>query len=557
MSRAPAGILGLRPPIEVAVPGVRRVAAVLVTWNRRGPVSLVLEAISKQRYPLHFLDVIVVDNASADGTLEALEARWRPERVVDNPTQRAHEPAFSERSTPPGRTPNAAGVASLTLIRNRHNLGGCGGFNTGFAWIEHAMERAGEAPDFAWLIDDDVDLPEDALAQLVRTAQAEGRIGLVGSRSVNFERRDETIETTIYFDSRLGRMADEPPPGHRLRDAHLAWVRTTGGTRGVRAFSGVREVDIVSACSLLARWSAVRQVGYWDYRYFIYCDDADWCLRMARAGYRVVCDLDAVVYHTPWHHKLTPARLYYSQRNVVWTLQKMLPPARARWVTLRWMGHLLRTSLLAALRRRLFHAEIIRRTADDIARGRWGRFEDRSPPLMPLLPALEAASALSPRATVLAVCPTQDALERAERLRAHVAHALARQGRSSDQPRWRYMVRNSVRDPSPRHASALEPARLPPRWVYSSRLRSRLYRQLPLLLRPPRAVVVFDQTCDVPVLRGGWNVHVERGEPGRARLERDGPVPRLLLLARWGPTLVRVSWHVLTLCRSPRAGRFG
>ena len=59
----------------------------------------------------------------------------------------------------------------------------------------------------------------------------------------------------------------------------------------------------------------------WDYRYFIYCDDADWCLRFARAGFKVVCNLDAVVYHTPWFQKLTPARLYYSQRNIVWVIQ--------------------------------------------------------------------------------------------------------------------------------------------------------------------------------------------------------------------------------------------
>ena len=76
---------------------------------------------------------------------------------------------------------------------------------------------------------------------------------------------------------------------------------------------------------MLARWGGVKKVGFWDYRYFIYCDDADWCLRFAQAGYRVVLSLDAVVYHTPWHHKLTPARAYYAMRNIMWVLRKVLP----------------------------------------------------------------------------------------------------------------------------------------------------------------------------------------------------------------------------------------
>ena len=46
-------------------------------------------------------------------------------------------------------------------------------------------------------------------------------------------------------------------------------------------------------------------------------------LAWIRAGYRVVCNLDAVVFHTPWFQKLTPARLYYSQRNIVWVIQKV------------------------------------------------------------------------------------------------------------------------------------------------------------------------------------------------------------------------------------------
>src|SRR5262249_40965382 len=185
---------------------------------------------------------------------------------------------------------------------------------------------------------DDAEFPPDALRRLVEAAEADETIGLVGSRTVDIGDRQTTIESTIYFDFRRGRMGDEPPPGNPKREEHQRWIASLGagaGPKGRHAYTGLRDVDVVSACSLLARWSAVRKVGFWDYRYFIYCDDADWCLRFAKAGFRVVCNLDAVVYHTPWHLKLTPARIYYSQRNVVWLMQKIIPRGRLRWATAR------------------------------------------------------------------------------------------------------------------------------------------------------------------------------------------------------------------------------
>jgi len=250
-----------------------------------------------------------------------LDAKWRPDAIVDNPTAAAHEPAFAAADPDCDWEP-AHPFASLTIIRNRHNLGGCGGFNTGLAFLEARLERPDNPLDYAWLVDDDVDLPETALSQLTKTAQADRSIGLVGSRTVDFADRETTIETTIYFDYENGWMGPDPTPAHPRFEEHRRWVEAAGGTRGKLAFSGVRDVDVVSACSLLARWSAIGRVGFWDSRYFIYCDDADWCLRFPKAGFRVVLDLDAVVYHTYWLSKLTPVRAYYSQRNLIWLIQK-------------------------------------------------------------------------------------------------------------------------------------------------------------------------------------------------------------------------------------------
>ncbi len=561
--------LTLPKPVEVRVEAggvpapsrAPRIAAIVVTWNRKDVAASVVGAIGRQDYPLDAIDLVVVDNGSTDGTAEHLQSLFRPERRVENRTDRADRPAFvpGDRTEAAGTngTANRLGLGSFAVIRNQENLGGCGGFNTGLAFVEHGMEGASEAcPDYVWLVDDDVDLPEGALSQLVRTAESDEHIGLVGSRAVDFDDRQTTIETTIFFDAERGTMSPEPPPGHPRERAHREWARAMGGTHGRRAFSGVRDVDIVSACSLLARWSGVRRVGFWDARYFIYCDDADWCLRFGRAGYRVVCDLDAVVYHTNWLAKLTPARAYYAERNILWVMQKFVAPERLRRATLRRLGRLLLHSRKAATHCRLFHAEILRRTAHDFATGRGGRLDAEGPPFIPVMDALARAGALRRDARVLVMCSHPGSIDWADDLRAHVTRALRDRQRTADQPEWIYAVRDGVPDPQASEDGAAA-GLLPRRLRFEPNRGSKFRAQRGFLRRPPDAVLVFDQSNDLPLVRSRWNIHIERRRPTMAQIEADGLVPRLRFAARWGITAILCAWRGALLRPRRSAGRYG
>ena len=367
---------------------------------------------------------------------------------------------------------------------------------------------------------------------------------------MDLNNRETTIESTIYFDRRRGRMDESPAPSSPRHASHAKWIEKVGATKGEGAgpFSGVREVDVASACSLLARWSAVREVGFWDYRYFIYCDDADWCLRFGKAGYSVVCDLDAVVFHTPWYQKLTPARLYYSQRNILWLIQKTLPPWRMRYATLRWMGSILADCLHASLHRRVFHAEIIRRTAADVMGNRGGKLDDEGPKKVDVVDALRETGALRGGARVVAVCKLPGAEEWTREVQERVRQGL-RDG--EQEPEWIAMVRNDVAGPGDSLGLGIG------RVEYSRRMRSKLFRQLSLLLRAPRAVIVFDQTCDLPLVRGRHNVHIDRKWPELAQVERDGALPRAGFLCRWAWTVGRAAVYsaLLRPYRSPH--RYG
>lgn len=529
-----------RPAVaDVATPVV---AVVIVTWNRAGAVREAIGSVLAQRgVDRSALHLVVVDNASSDGTTDALAAWLRPERIARNDTPDATRPAFHTRET--GHA-NTAGLASVTLVRNTENLGGTGGFNTGFQAVEQLLEpHAGV--EFLWLLDDDATADSGALASLLRTAGEDASAGLIGSRAVDIADRQTTYETTIYYNPREGRMADTPHPGHRLEQAHQEWINAVGASRGTNRYTGVREVDVVSACSMLARWSVVCQVGYWDSRYFIYCDDADWCLRVARAGHRVLCDLDAVVYHTPWFQKLTPTRLYYAQRNAIWTMRKGLGGLPLRASTARWMLAVLRASLAAGLRRRLLHAEILRRTARDVATNRAGKLDSAEPPAEPIIQAMERLGLTGPHARVAFLC---NAPEQAELARAIAANLRA--GLGTRCPSLVMVARDDAGE------IRLDPPAEGP-ITYAPRTLSRILGQWPLWKRPVRACFVLNNTNDFPLLRCRWTLHTDHRHPTACQIEADTLARRAAFLSRWLWTACRAAVYVVFAPRQRPRAPFG
>ncbi len=110
------------------------VCALVVTFNRRALLAECLDALLAQTHPV--ARIVVVDNASTDGTPELLRKRG----FLDRP--------------------------EVELVRLPENLGSSGGFATG---IERA--RAGDE-DWVWVMDDDAEPRPDALATLLAAPQA-------------------------------------------------------------------------------------------------------------------------------------------------------------------------------------------------------------------------------------------------------------------------------------------------------------------------------------------------------------------------------------------------
>lgn len=304
--------------------------AIVATWNRCAELRRCLDAIRGQDADAA-IEILVVDNASEDGTTETLGEEMPGAAMYRNLSSSGMRPAFEIQRE---HSPTQRGE-DLTIVRSRRNLGGTGGFNTGLSFV---YKHRSEVVDYVWLVDDDAVVGKEALGWMLRAAESDSGIGLVGARTVRLDDPAVTLESTIYFDPMTGFMRDAPPVGHRME----ATFRSEGIDQKT---SGVVEVDVVSACSMLARWRAAAEVGPWDEDFFLYCDDADWCLRFQARGWRIVNCLDSTVGHSPWHEKLTPVREYYAKRNAFWMHQRALRGLRRRMLTLRWSVRLLRESV--------------------------------------------------------------------------------------------------------------------------------------------------------------------------------------------------------------------
>lgn len=216
--------------------GKGRLVAVVVTFNRRAQLETTLARLLKTA-PEHLQAVLVVDNASTDGTGDWL------------------------RGQTDGR---------LHTILSPDNLGGAGGFNLG-------MRRAVEMFDPDWLVvmDDDARPAPDALA-------AFHAADLVGW--------DAVAAAVYYPDGAIcGMNRPAMNPFHDL-PTFLRYSTGRGDVAHLTASDYAappRRVDWSTFVGLFLSRGAMAQAGYPDPRLFIYADDVLYTLGLTRAGGRI------------------------------------------------------------------------------------------------------------------------------------------------------------------------------------------------------------------------------------------------------------------------------
>lgn len=236
------------------------VCVVSVTWNKKYDILELLKSLENEKYQNK--DVIVVDNNSSDGTVDAIHDQFPKTKV----------------------------------LVNAENLGGAGGFNTG---ITEAISC--NKYKYIWLLDNDVYVDSEALCFLVDSMERYSQASVCGSK-IYRKGTKKIQESGAYINwllmSTVLNRADESED--RGEDDSLI------------------NVDYCAACSLLVRIDDIKIFGSMDAGMFVFWDDIEWCTRFKRGGRTILCDQRSKIWHYFGGDKPDlPWRVYYRTRNHV------------------------------------------------------------------------------------------------------------------------------------------------------------------------------------------------------------------------------------------------
>lgn len=280
-------------------------SVVIVSWNVRDDLRECLQSLLHTEAPPLDMEVIVVDNASTDGTAEMVRREFQ----------------------------------RVQLLVNDRNLGYTRANNIGIR-----LSRG----KYILLLNPDTVVHKGALQALIACAEAHPEAGIIGAKLLNPDgsvqrsaRSFPDIGAGLFRNTPLGRLFPQNPFVRRYLLADFG-------------YDAVREVDWVSGAAMLVRREVFERIGLLDERFWAYCEDVDLCWRAWQAGFKVLFCPDAVIVHKVGRssdRRLVPSLIEHHKSMWRFYLknyrQRYLPllPLIAVGMLLRLTGALLRVAI--------------------------------------------------------------------------------------------------------------------------------------------------------------------------------------------------------------------
>lgn len=221
---------------------------IIVTWNSWSDLRKCLDSIYAS--VARDYDVLVIDNASVDGTRDRLRELFPQVRLCENDTNIGHTRAVNQ---------------AFSLVRG----------------------------EFALLLDVDTELPPDMIDRLMGFMAARPDVSLAAPRTLNTDGsvQESARNFPSVWNGLFGRQSllTRIFPNNPLTRRYLV--------RDKLAAAEPFQVEWIGAACMMFRRELLDEVGLWDERYRGYWVDADWCMTLKRSGKRVFCVPDTYIMH--------------------------------------------------------------------------------------------------------------------------------------------------------------------------------------------------------------------------------------------------------------------
>jgi hypothetical protein len=258
------------------------VLIVIPTYEGRDLLEEHLPSVVKTDYPNY--DIVVVDNASNDGTVKFLQSKY-PE---------------------------------IKIIKNNRNLG--------FGRANNKAFRKYPDYEFYALLNNDMDVEPDWLSKLVKTISEDSRIAAVGPK--------------ILYSFKVDGRQVVNSAGMYVNKNYLGMDRYCGLPNS-EEYNVQEEVSALSGGAVVLKREALEDVGYFNPLMYFYYEDVDLSLRLRDSKWKLIYNGKAVVYHD---HMATAKSWKKFRRTFFSNLNRLISIAQRRGLLVA-MFELIRTPL--------------------------------------------------------------------------------------------------------------------------------------------------------------------------------------------------------------------
>jgi GT2 family glycosyltransferase len=234
-----------------------KVSIIIVNTNELHHLQRCLPSINKQRYPNY--EVLVIDNASTDGSINYIEENF----------------------------PN------VKVIRNKVNLGYAGANNMGF-------QKADQK--YLAVLNPDTEVDPDWLGELIIALENNQKAGLATPKILlmdNPRRINACGNNITYSGLTVCRGLEQP----------------------AEKYTELAVVPAVSGAAFVIKKEVLDKIGGFDESFFIYYEETDLSLRAILAGYQCLFVPTSIVFHK-YAFRFTPKKCFYQERNRYYSLLK-------------------------------------------------------------------------------------------------------------------------------------------------------------------------------------------------------------------------------------------
>lgn len=234
-----------------------KIAIIVLNWKQPKLTIETINSLLKIKENQQQFHIFLVDNGSTDDSFEQFQRSFKNNQKV-------------------------------TLLNTQKNLGYVGGNNFG---IQKALEK-----DFDWilLINNDVIVDPKFLDELIKKAIDDPKLKILGPK-IYFAPGHE-YHKDRYSKSELGKVIWSV-------GGQMDWKNILGSNVGIDEvdhgqFDKIKyNLDFISGCCILINSDIIRKIGYFDEKYFMYLEDADFCTRAKNFGFKNAYIPSSIIWH--------------------------------------------------------------------------------------------------------------------------------------------------------------------------------------------------------------------------------------------------------------------